>query len=68
MDPSNPVNLIITGIYYILTVMIAFFSIFGVYVLLRYGRSRTVSLSISILYSIVFLALLQLSYSTLHNL
>ncbi len=67
MDFSNPGNLIITGIYYILTVLITFFSIFGVYVLLRYGQNRTLSFVISIVYSVFFLILLQQSHSTLQS-
>jgi hypothetical protein len=67
MDYSNPANLLIAGVYYILSGLITFFSIFTVYVLLRYGKSRALSMTISLLYSIFFLILLQQSFSTLQS-
>ncbi len=68
MDTSNPTNILIASLYYLFTVVIAFFSIFSVYVLLRYGKSWTLSLTLSITYSVLFLIMLQLSYRTLQSL
>ena len=67
MDLTNPGNLIIAAIYYILVGIMAFFSIFGVYVLIRYGKSRTLSVVVSIIYIIFFLQILEQSYRTLQS-
>ena len=67
MPFSNPVNLLIAGIYYALVGIIAFFSIFAVYVLLRYGRSRAFTFTVSVVYSLIFLAALQQSYTMLQT-
>jgi hypothetical protein len=67
MDYSNPANLLIAGIYYVIATLIAFFSIFSVYILLRYGQNRALSLVVSVLYSLFFILLLQQSYSTLQS-
>jgi succinate dehydrogenase/fumarate reductase cytochrome b subunit len=67
MDLSNPGNLIIAAIYYGLVGLMTFFSAFGVYILIRYGRSRTVSTTISVIYIIFFLQVLEQSYRTLQN-
>jgi len=68
MDSSNTAYLLIAGIYYIITGIIIFFSIFGVYILIRYGQTRLVSLTVSLLYGFFFLILLAQSFSTLQNL
>ncbi len=67
MDYSNPAILIIAGIYYAITGILTFFSLFAVYILLRYGRSPMVSLVVAVFYGIIFLGLLQQSYITLHT-
>lgn len=64
MNP-NFNNLLIAGVYYTLVACISFFSIFGVYILIRYGRSTPVALTIAIVYSVFFLKLLMSSYLTL---
>lgn len=65
MDLSNIAKLIISGIYYILMGILALFSIFGVYILLRYGRSLAVTGLVSILYSIFFLTAFLASFASL---
>ena len=67
MDYTNPANLIIAGIYFIITGIITFFSIFSVYILIRYGKSRNLSLVFSIIYSMFFIGLLEHSYSVLQS-
>jgi len=64
----TPASLIISGIYYVLIVFLALFSIFGVYILIRYGKSRPFSLTLAIIYSLFFLTILFQSYQTLHSL
>jgi len=60
-------NLIIAGVYYVLAVIITFFSLFGVYVLLRYGQSRAFSLVVTVIYSVLFLIILERSHLLLSN-
>jgi putative flippase GtrA len=68
MTPSTPANLLISGIYYVVVGIMGFFSLFGVYILLRYGKSVLFSSALAILYAIFFLQILAESYSTLHTL
>ena len=63
----NPSNLLIAGIYYILVFFLSLFSVFGVYILIRYGKSKPFSLTLAIVYSIFFLAILAQSYGTLQS-
>lgn len=65
MDTTSPANLLIAGIYYVLAGVLTFFSIFGVYILIRYGKSKTTSLAIAVIYSIIYLKILAESYGTL---
>lgn len=68
MDSSNASNLLISGIYYIFVGLMAFFSLFGVYILIRYGKSIIFSLVLAIVYSIFFLQILAASHATLQSL
>ena len=61
----SPANLLIAGIYYLLAGLITFFSAFGVYILLRYGENRLFSLVLGLVYSVLFLAVLQNSFQAL---
>lgn len=65
MDLSNTAKLIISGIYYILMGILGLFSIFGVYILLRYGRSLAITGLISILFSIFFITAFLASFASL---
>jgi len=68
MDLSNPTNLLIASIYYVLTGLLAFFSLFAVYILIRYGKSVPLAFALAIVYSFFFLTILLQSYQTLHSL
>ena len=68
MDYSSPANLIIASVYYLATGILSFFSIIGVYILLRYGKSRILSFFIGIIYAIFILTILANSYSNLQKL
>jgi hypothetical protein len=68
MDISNPANLLIAGIYYVLVILLSFFSIFGLYILIRYGKSTPFALTVAIVYSLFFLKILSESYQTLNGL
>jgi hypothetical protein len=67
MNLSDPANLLIAGIYYIIAGILTLFSIFGVYVLIRYGKSTLLAFSVSVFYSFIFLAILGSSYATLQT-
>ena len=47
---------------------IIFFSIFGVYILVRYGKSPLLALIVALLYSFIFLQTLLSSYHMLNGL
>ena len=64
---STP-NLLISGIYYVITGMLALFSLFGVYVLMRYAKSTLLAFSVCIFYAFIFLTILNNSYLTLQSL
>lgn len=65
MNLSNPANLLIAGIYFLTVGILSFFSLFGVYILIRYGRSTPLTLTITIVYSILFLKIFAESFNTL---
>ena len=58
MNLSNPTNLLIAGLYYILVGLVTLFSLFGVYILIRYGRSLPLAFAISVVYALFFLKIL----------
>lgn len=68
MDLSNPANLIIAVIYYAFTGVLALFSLFGIYVLMRYGKSTLLALVISLFFCLFFLTILANSYQSLQSL
>lgn len=67
MDLTNTSKLIIASIYYIIVGALALFSTFGVYILIRYGRTIPVSVLVSTMYVIFFATSLLASYSTLRS-
>jgi hypothetical protein len=67
MSFSPIANLIISGIYYVLVGGMTFFSAFGVYVLLRYGQNRMLSLLVALMFSFFYLSMLAQSYATLQS-
>jgi 4-amino-4-deoxy-L-arabinose transferase-like glycosyltransferase len=68
MNLSDPTNLLIAGTYYVITGFLIFFSIFGVYILIRYGKSSLLAFSVSVFYVFIFLVILSGSYQTLQAL
>ncbi len=68
MNLSNPNNLIIAGVYYLLAAIMTFFSAFGVYILIRYGKSTLLAFIVSLFYIFFYFILLSASYQTLQNL
>ena len=68
MNTSNPANLLIAALYYILVGLLSLFSIFGVYILVRYGKSTPFAIVVSIVYMFFFLQILSQSYQTLQGL
>lgn len=66
MDITTTSKLLISGIYYVIMGILALFSIFGVYVLLRYGKSTPLTGLVSIIYAIFFITAFLASFATLH--
>lgn len=60
-------QIFIYGLYYIVIAVIAGLSLFGVYILTAYGRSRILSLVVSLVYIIIFLAMFASTQATLHS-
>ncbi len=68
MPAETIIYYITAGAYYIAIFIAAVFSIFSVYILIRYGKNMLLSLMVSVLYAVIFLGLLQQSLNTLHGL
>jgi len=64
----TPLNLLISAVFYIVAGVIAFFSLFGVYILIRYGKSIIFAFVLSVVYALFFILLFAQSYATLHTL
>ncbi len=60
----NP-KILIAAVYYIALGLIGFFSVFGIYILLRYGKSRTFAFVVSLCYALIFLSFLTSSQTLL---
>jgi hypothetical protein len=67
MDFSNFNNLLTAGVYYVLVAILIFFSVFSVYILIRYGKSIILSVIGSVLFALLFLAILNNSYNILQS-
>ena len=65
MNLSTPGNMLIAGVYFVLTAIMSLFSIFGVYILIRYGKSTLLAFSVSVFYAFIFLTILGASYQAL---
>lgn len=63
MDTSNPLNIILAIFYYALVGGLSFFSIFSVYVLVRYAKNQALGLGVAVVYIFFFLTILSRSYS-----
>jgi hypothetical protein len=63
VDFSNPLNIILAVFYFAIILGLSFFSIFGIYILVRYAQSRVVALVVAGLYIFFYLTILAKSYS-----
>ena len=68
MNLSSPTNLLIAGLYFVLVGLLTLFSLFGVYILIRYGRTAPLAVAIAVVYALFFIKILAETYSTLHGL
>ena len=66
MNLANPINLLIAGVYFVIVGILCFFSFFGIYVFVRYGRSTYLTLIISVIFSVFFLKILSETYQSLN--
>ena len=67
MSFNQSLILIIAGLYYIIAGIFLLFSLFTVYIFIRYGRSKTITLSTSIVYALFFISVLSVSLATLQS-
>lgn len=65
MNLSNPANLLIAGVYYVLVAVLTFFAVFGVYILVRHGKSTPVALLVALIFAFMFVKILSQSHQTL---
>ena len=68
MNSSDPTSLIIAAVYYILVSILSFFAIFGIYILIRYGKSSILTLIGSLLFAFFYIKILADSYAMLKGL
>jgi len=66
-DTTNVLQFILYSAYYLAVGALAIFSLFGVYLLAAHGRSRLLSLTVSLVYIMIFLSLLGVSQVTLRG-
>jgi hypothetical protein len=66
-DTKTVLQLILYATYYIAIGALAIFSLFGVYLLAAHGRSRLLSLIVSLAYILFFLTMLGVTEATLHS-
>jgi hypothetical protein len=67
MTFNQTLILIIAGLYYVIAGIFLLFSLFTVYIFLRYGRTRTITLATSIIYALFFISILSVSLATLQS-
>ncbi len=68
MNLANPINLLIAGSYFIAVGILCFFSFFGIYVFIRYGKSTYLTLITSLIFGVFFLKILSETYLSLNSL
>ena len=67
MTFNQTLILIIAGLYYVIAGIFLLFSLFTVYIFLRYGRTRTITLVTAIIYALFFISILSVSLATLQS-
>lgn len=67
MTFNQTLILIIAGLYYVIAGIFLLFSLFTVYIFLRYGRTRSITLTTSIIYALFFISILSVSLATLQS-
>jgi succinate dehydrogenase/fumarate reductase cytochrome b subunit len=68
MDTFNLTYLLVSVVYYSVVGILVFLSAFGIYIFIRYGRSRTVTTLLSLAYTVVFTSVVIESLRLLHTL
>jgi|GEM_PF-3490627 len=66
-DASTILSIILYGAYYIAMGVLAILSLFGVFLLAAHGRSRVLSLLVSLVYIFFFLTMLGTTEAMLHS-
>jgi hypothetical protein len=65
MDSATIIHYVVSVIYYVLVIIMAILSAFGIYVFIRYGKTVMLTMIVSLAYIVLFIALLAGSYRLL---
>jgi hypothetical protein len=65
--PNDIIALIVNVLFYLIIAALAFVSLLGIYIFIKYGRSPVITGFISLAYSGVFILLLTSAFFTLLN-
>jgi hypothetical protein len=68
MDTQNLIQIIVSALYYIILGVLVILSLFGIYLLIAHGRSRTLAVAVSLVYAGIFLVLFITTQTILHSL
>ncbi len=55
MDLAQIIFYLVSGIFYIVTAILAFLGAFTIYIFIRYGRSPIVAIIVSVMFAVMFL-------------
>lgn len=66
--PPNILSVVLSLIYYVVVGVLTLLSAFAVYILLRYGKNRLLSLVVSVCYCLFYLQILAQSFRTYQSL
>lgn len=65
---NDAISLIINVLFYLIVAAFAFLSLLGIFIVIKYGRSHTVTMLTSLVYSALFLIFVLSAYFTLQQL
>jgi hypothetical protein len=68
MDSPDLIGIIVSVLYYFAIGTLTLLSAFGIYIFIRYGRSRTITTLLSLVYTVVFTSIVIESLRLLHTL
>lgn len=67
MELTQIINIVIILAYFVVAGGLLFFAIFGVYALIKYGRTPSITVAVSTVFGIIFIGLMIYSVNSLQN-